>query len=158
LSDEVPEVPAIGISFHLPLDDGTGRHIVFQSHVPQSSSLDEMNNLLDKMSHAGERQKSLVLLPTYKTKLEEAKVALESETKNLFQATSEKEAMSSSWREQSSNSQRRNWQPAPDQRKLAEKISARIQQHEQNMRVLEKRIVSEENRISIYERRLDLGA
>jgi hypothetical protein len=158
LSDEVPEVPAIGISFHLPLDDGTGRHIVFQSHVPQNCPPDELNEVLDKMSHAGERQKSLVLLPTYKSQLEEAKVALESETKNLFQATSEKDFLSSSWREQASNSQRRNWQPAPEQRKLAEKISARIQQHEQNMKVLEKRIASEENRISIYERRLDLGA
>ena len=110
------------------------------------------------MSHAGERQKSLVLLPTYKSQLEEAKAALEAETKNLLQANFEKDEMSNVWRRQASESQRRNWQPAPDQRKLAEKISARIQQHEQNINILEKRIASESGRIALYESRLGAGA
>ena len=151
---EIPsDEPAIGLSFRVPLDE-TGREVVFQSHVSADCSEAHLNGLLDKLSRAGERQKAKVLIPTYQNALDIKKEALAKETNELFMACSERDTQLEIWRRASSESGRRSWKPSPAQQLDHVKIEARIKQAEQNIKILNKQIDSEESRLSIYKDRL----
>jgi hypothetical protein len=151
------EAPGIDISYQLPLDDGSGRVVVFRSLVPQACSDDEFNAVLDKFSRAAERQKALAVLPSYANQLEDKKELLFKENAALFEAVQERDAQAAIWQRQSSESGRRNWKPSPAQSADHVKIQARIAQHEQHIRVLEKEIASETKRLAIYKGRLGQG-
>ena len=156
---EIPsDEPAIGLSFRLPLDDGTGREIVFQSHVSADCSEAHLNGLLDKLSRAGERQKAKALMPTYQNELDAKKEALVKETNELFMASSERDAQLELWRRMSQESGRRNWRPSSGQQQDHAKIEARIKQAEQTIKILNKHIDSEEKRFSMYKDRLGTEA
>ena len=61
-SDMPIDVPAIGLSFKHPLDE-QGRELVFQGYIPASCSQEQINDFLDKLARAGERQKAMAQLP-----------------------------------------------------------------------------------------------
>ena len=62
------ELPAIGISFKaVPAND---REIVFQTHVAQDVSKEELNGLLDRLADACERQGAKVALVQLRKELE----------------------------------------------------------------------------------------
>jgi hypothetical protein len=70
-------VAALGISFQLVLDTNGARTITFQTHVPVDLSDQRLNDLLDKVVRATQRQTDLV-------KIEELKVEIEMLDKSLF--------------------------------------------------------------------------
>ena len=139
------------------MDDGTGRVVVFRSVVPQQCSDDQFNSVLDKLSRAGERQKSLVLLPTYESELAAKRETLKVETEKAFSATEERDRFRDAWARESVQSGRRNPKLSPQQSETLKKLEAMIGQHEQNIRVLEKQIASETQRVELYKGRLGTG-
>ena len=48
--------PALGFSYSINLDKEAMRGLVFQAHVPVSASVEQVNDLLDKMCIAANRQ------------------------------------------------------------------------------------------------------
>jgi hypothetical protein len=156
--NERPDIPGdepgIDISFQLPLDDGSGRVIVFRSLVPQGCSDDQFNEVLDKLARAGERQKAKVLLPTYQSELDSKKEMLVAETQKLLELQVERSVLADRWQQSAAASGRRNPKPGPQERQDHIQLQAKIAQCEQNIRVLEKQIASEEQRVSIYKNRL----
>jgi hypothetical protein len=151
-------LPAIDIRLALPLDDGTGRVISFNTVVPQHADDEQINELLDKLSRAGERQKALVEIPTLQAMLDEKKAALITETEKAFKFRQESDEQQASWQREAQASQRRNWKPTPAQSGEHARTQAEIAKADQNVRVLEKQIASETNRIAIYRGRLGVGA
>lgn len=150
-------LPAIDIKLQLPLDDGTGRVIVFTTIVPQHCDDTQMDGLLDKLSRAGERQKALVELPTLQAMLEEKKAALIEETKKAFSFREQGDKQAELWRQEAQATNRRNWTPTPAQSAAHATVQAEIAKADQNVRVLEKQIASETNRIAIYKGRVGGG-
>ncbi len=70
MADEniAPVIPAIGVSYKAtPAND---RELVFQTHVPQDVSLEDLNKLLDTFATAANRQGDRVLLIQLKNELE----------------------------------------------------------------------------------------
>jgi hypothetical protein len=159
--NERPEIPidepAIDVSYQLPLDDGSGRVVVFRSLVPQTCSDEHFNEVLDKFSRAAERQKAKAVLPSYENQLAETKEALIIETQALFSAREEMTQLQTAWDREARSSTRRNWQPTAQQKAAGQKLEATIKQHEQTIRVLEKKIVSEAGRVQTYKSRLGAG-
>lgn len=49
-----PDVAALGFSYSITLDDK--RQLVLQTHLPLDGSVGDLNNALDKMSRAADRQ------------------------------------------------------------------------------------------------------
>lgn len=147
-------LPAIDIKLQLPLDDGTGRVIVFSTVVPQHCGDEDIDGLLDKLSRAGERQKAIVEVPTLQAMLDEKKAVLAAETEKAFSFRQESDAQQARWQREAEASQRRNWKPTPVQSAEHAKIQAEIAKADQNIRVLEKQIVSETNRLNIYKGRI----
>lgn len=146
---EQSDIPAIGFSFKQTLDDY--REIVFQGFVPANCTPAEMNEMLDKVSVASDRQKARTHLPTVKGLLEIKKAALEAETNNLFLAEAERETQSDMWRKQAETSGRRNWTPSPLQKQDHVKVAGRIAQCEQNINVLRKEVSAYERQLADYE-------
>ena len=155
---DFPIEPGIDISYQLPLDDGSGRVVVFRTLVPQHCSGEEFNVVLDKLSDAAERQKARALLPTYAGELEEKKAALIKETQKLYEATVERDEQSARWQQDHVASGRRGEiRLSPEQKNAHIGVQARVAQHNQNIAVLNKQIESEEKRLAIYRGRLGKG-
>jgi hypothetical protein len=53
---ELPRVPALG--FSMQVDLGAGRVCTLQTHIANDCSIGELNRMLDKMTHAGDRQRA----------------------------------------------------------------------------------------------------
>ncbi len=113
--------------------------------------------MLDKLSRAGERQKSLVLLPTYESELVAKRETLKVETEKMFLATEERDRQEDVWKREAAQSGRRNWKLSPQQLQIKQKLDAAVGQHDQNIRVLEKQIASETQRVELYKGRLGAG-
>lgn len=154
MTEVVKDEPAIVISLQLPLDDGTGRAVGFNSALPQSCDESELNGLLDKLVRAGERQKAQVLLPTYRNQLAEKQEALVSQTNALYLAQTEADTQSELWRKQANESGRRNWKPSVIQDQARAKVENTIAQCKQNIKRLEAEIASEQDRVNLYEQRV----
>lgn len=69
-----PGDTALGISFKSVLHDT--RELVFQTHVPLDMAPEALNNVLDKLHKAAERQQAKVLLPPLRENLERNKTLL----------------------------------------------------------------------------------
>jgi hypothetical protein len=151
-SDMPIDVPAIGVSFKQTLDDY--REVVFQTHLPRDCPLDYLNELLDRMSAAGDRQKAKTHLPTVKGLLDIKQAALKTETATLFEAVQERDAQEDAWRRQAIESGRRVWKPTPSQSQEHAKIQARIAQSQQNINVLNKEIDSYSRQLADMEVKL----
>lgn len=149
MTDEAKDVPVIGFSFKQTLDDY--REIVFQGFVPATCTAAEMNEMLDKVSTASDRQKAKTHLPTVKGLLDVKKDALVTETNNLFLAEAERETQSDLWRKQAETSNKRNWVPSPAQKQDHVRVQGRIAQHEQNIKVLRKEVSVYEQQLADYE-------
>lgn len=134
------------MSFKQTLDDY--REIVFQSHVFADCSPDVLNDLLDKLSSAADRQKAKAHLPTVKGLLEIKKAALVQETNNLFLAESERDTQADIWQKMSAGSNRREWKPSSAQAQDHARIQARIAQAETNLKVLKKEIGTYEMQVA----------
>ena len=135
------DTAALGLSFEQTIDDY--RKIVFQSFLPRSSSLDSINELLDRMSSAGDRQKAKTHLPTVKGLLDIKKAAFAAETEAHFKALQERDAQDEIWQRQAIEAGRRGpWKPNAAQAQERAKVDARISQSEHNLKLLEKEIDS----------------
>lgn len=155
---DFPLEPGIDISYQLPLDDGSGRVVVFRTLVPQHCSGEEFNVVLDKLSDAAERQKARALMPSYEGMLEDKKAALISETAKLFMAFEEQTALKTQLDDEAKESGRRGPPKLrPDQKNTHIQIEARIAGHNRNVAVLKKEIASEEKRLAIYRGRIGKG-
>lgn len=67
--------PALGFSYQVVLDKDARRTIVFQAHVSVSASLDEVNEVLDKIGKAADRQCAIYELQEARQFLEDHKRA-----------------------------------------------------------------------------------
>lgn len=142
------DVPMIGVSFKQTFDDY--REVVFQTHVPQSCSPEQLNDVIDKLSQASERQKSKAHLPTLLGFLADKQQGKINETKKLYLATSELEVHDSLMKRMSDDAEsggRRSWRPTSAQTNARALILARIATSESTLMVLEKEIVIAERQI-----------
>jgi hypothetical protein len=155
-SDAPVNLPAVGIQLTHRLDDY--REIVFQGHVPANCSDMQFNDLLDKLSRVGERQKALAALPTHKGVLDEMKAEQLVKTAEAFQLTQELARQDEAWRRQATQDGRRNPRLSPAQSQERLKTEGQIKQLESELSLLQKKIVSVQGLVSLYESRISQEA
>lgn len=76
--------PAIGISLQVKVDNR--RDLVFQTHIAQESSLEQINGLIDKVAAAADRQSA-------RYELQQIEMELELNTKRLPRAVEDLESV-----------------------------------------------------------------
>jgi hypothetical protein len=76
MTDEIEKTPSIGISYQLTLQNDK-RQLVMQSFVERDCSKEQLNDLLDKMRHAGERQQAWSMIEDFKRAIEQEHINAE---------------------------------------------------------------------------------
>ena len=71
--EEIEKIPSIGISYQLTLQNDK-RQLVMQSFIDRNCTKDELNALLDKMRHAGERQQAWSMIEDFNRAIEQEHV------------------------------------------------------------------------------------
>jgi hypothetical protein len=98
------EVPSIGVSLNLQY--AAGRTVVFQTHVPQSISVEGLDVILDKFNAVGDRAEAYYAQ-------EQARRQLEVETKSLNNLIRRLAEVDDNMRLKAAQDNRRNYKPSP---------------------------------------------
>ena len=75
----------------------------------------------------------------------------------MFSATEERDRFRDAWARESAQSGRRNFEAVSAAVRVDQEAGGHNRQHEQNIRVLEKQIASETQRVELYKGRLGAG-
>ena len=82
----VGETPALGVSVNMQF--AAGRQLVFQTHVPQETSAEELNVLLDKMNAVADRAEAYYAQEQARRQLETEEKALANMARRLSEVES----------------------------------------------------------------------
>ncbi len=77
----VVDTPALGVSMNLQF--AAGRQVVFQTHLPQECSAEDLNALLDKMNAVGDRAEAFYAQEQARRQLEVEEDALNNIVRRL---------------------------------------------------------------------------
>jgi hypothetical protein len=149
------DVPAIGITLQYPLDEGVGRGLVFQTFVAADCRAGELNDALDKVRKAADRQRAIVSLPTFRGLLTDRQDAFKREVSIYYELQLSQDQHNNA---ASSDSGRRN--PKPSAQELQEKAKYEQSLHSSKAKLeqLKQDIVVAERRISDAEALIAAGA
>ena len=76
MTDEIEKTPSIGISYQLTLQNDK-RQLVLQSFIDRDCSKEALNELLDKMRHASERQRAWSMIEDFDRAIEQEHINAE---------------------------------------------------------------------------------
>ena len=141
------QIPAIRISMTQRFDDY--RALTFDTHVMADCEIEEINERLDRLRIAAERQKAISHLPTAKGILQDKKDGLKQETEKLFSFESELSLLHSRWDQAHAESGRRGeMKPGPQQKADLARLEGQISSSRQSIVTLQKDIVVHERLIA----------
>ncbi len=144
------QIPAIRISMSQRFDDY--RAVTFDTHVMADCDEAEINERLDKLRNAAERQKAISHLPTAKGILQDKKDGLKQETEKLLQTEAESDVLLSRWKDSHDISGRRGAaRLGPQQKAEMQRIDGQIATSRQSIVTLQKDIAVHERLIADME-------
>ncbi len=144
------QIPAIRISMSQRFDDY--RALTFDTHVLADCDEAEINERLDKLRNAAERQKAISHLPTAKGILQDKRDGLKQETEKLLGFEAELSVLQGRWAESHDASGRRGeMKPGPQQRAEQARLGGQISTSRQSIVTLQKDIAVHERLISDME-------
>ena len=76
MTDEIEKTPSIGISYQLQLANDK-RQLVLQSFIDRDCTKEALNELLDKMRHASERQRAWSMIEDFNRAIEQEHINAE---------------------------------------------------------------------------------
>ncbi len=144
------QIPAIRISMSQRFDDY--RAVTFDTHVMADCDEAEINERLDKLRNAAERQKAISHLPTAKGILQDKRDGLKQETEKLFGFEAELSVLQGRWSDAHDASGRRGeMKPGPQQRAEQARLGGQIATSRQALVTLQKDIIVHERLIADME-------
>jgi len=119
----VDTTPAIMITFTHQVDDN--RSICLQSAIASDCPVTELNSLMDKLSHASNRQRAVARIPAIRIRLEIREGQLKKETSELFSVEAQRGVLNDRLNKEHIASGRRGpFRPAPAQAQELQKLGA----------------------------------
>ncbi len=144
------QIPAIRISMSQRFDDY--RALTFDTHVMADCDEQEINERLDKLRNAAERQKAISHLPTAKGILQDKKDGLKQESEKLFQLEAESGILQSRWAQAHEASGRRGeMKMGPQQKADMMRLEGQLSTSRQSLVTLQKDIAVHERLIADME-------
>ncbi len=144
------QIPAIRISMSQRFDDY--RAVTFDTHVMADCDEAEINERLDKLRNAAERQKAISHLPTAKGILQDKKDGLKQETDKLMGLEAESSVLHSRWEQAHDASNRRGeMRLGPQQKAEMMRLEGQIATSRQAIVTLQKDIAVHERLIADME-------
>ena len=144
------QIPAIRISMSQRFDDY--RALTFDTHVMADCDMQEINERLDKLRNAAERQKAISHLPTAKGILKDKQDGLKQETEKLFQLEAEAGVLQSRWTQAHADSGRRGeMKMGPQQKADMMRLDGQLATSRQSLVTLQKDIAVHERLIADME-------
>jgi len=135
----VDTTPAIMITFTHQVDDN--RSVCLQSAIASDCPVAELNSLMDKLSHASNRQRAVARIPTIRSLLEIREGQLKKETAELFSVEAQQGVLNDRLTKDHIASGRRGpFRPAPAQAQELQKLSAAHDKARGNLRSLQNEI------------------
>ncbi len=143
-------IPAIRISMSQRFDDY--RALTFDTHVLADCDMAEINERLDKLRNAAERQKAISHLPTAKGILQDKRDGLKQETEKLYSLEAEQGVLHSRWSQAHDESGRRGaMKPGPQQKADMARLEGQLASSRQSLVTLQKDIIVHERLIADME-------
>lgn len=103
---KVTDTPALGITLQYPLDN-TGRTLVCQTFVASDCTTKELNDSLDKVRKASDRQRAIVNLPTLRGLLSDSEDKLKAAVAAHYEAETTIDQLHNKWEKEHRASERR---------------------------------------------------
>lgn len=151
------DVPAIGITLQYPLDEGAGRGLVFQTFVAADCRPGELNEALDKVRKAADRQRAIVVLPTFRGMLQDRKDALKEEVGKHLEIETTRDQRNNVEAQNNPTGRRRD-RATPQQNAEDAKFTQALANSKGNMALIKKEIAIYERKIEDAEKLIADGA
>jgi hypothetical protein len=144
---DIEAITVIGMSFAHQLD--TAKNLVFQTHIPTTSSPEYINSTLDKLVNAAERQRARVRIPELEMTIKTKEDFLTRAQSEMFRIDKERELLIEQTEKQWQASGKRGlakmstFQANEDQKALGQRNQA-----QQNFELTEQQLIDHRNELA----------